>query len=42
MKCGDTLMVWDYAAEVAVPETEMPKGSARWKASERAKHAAIK
>ena len=38
MKCGDTMMVWDYVAEQAVPEKEMPSGSERWKASEKAKH----
>lgn len=30
-------MVWDYAADKAVPETEMLEGSDRWKASELAK-----
>ena len=29
--------VWDYAAETAVPEDEMPMGGERWRASERAK-----
>lgn len=42
MKCGDTMMVWDYAAEMAVPEADMKPGSVKWQASERAKHAAIK
>jgi hypothetical protein len=32
--------VWDYAADEAVRETEMPFGSERHKASERAKYAA--
>ena len=27
--------VWDYVADAAVPEQEMPVGSDRWKASER-------
>lgn len=29
--------VWDYVADKAVPESEMPIGSDRWKASEKAK-----
>lgn len=29
--------VWDYAAETAVTDKEMPRGSARWKAPERRK-----
>ena len=29
--------VWDYAADEAVKESEMPTGGERWKASERAK-----
>lgn len=37
MKCGDTMMVWDYANDCAVTEAEMPNGSAQWKASEQAK-----
>lgn len=28
---------WDYANDCAVTEAEMPQGSERWKASERAK-----
>lgn len=28
-------MVWDYAANKAVRESDMPHGSDRWKASER-------
>lgn len=34
--------VWDYAADEPVPDTEMPLGSERWRASERAKRAARK
>ena len=34
--------VWDYVANDVVPESEMPKGSERWKASERAKWTAIR
>jgi hypothetical protein len=30
--------VWDYVADKAVPETDMPFGSDRWKASERKKY----
>lgn len=37
MKCGATMMVWDYANDVAVPESEMPPGSKRWSMSEKAK-----
>lgn len=33
--------VWDYAADEPVDKKEMPLGSERWKASERAKYAAI-
>lgn len=31
--------VWDYAADKAVPEDEMPFGSERWKVSERTRWA---
>lgn len=41
MKCGDVMMVWDYANECAVPEAEMPIGQSRWINSERAKFAAL-
>lgn len=34
--------VWDYANDVAVKSAEMPKGSERWKASERARWASAK
>lgn len=37
MKCGDTIMVWDYTNERAVPESEMKPGSEPWKKNERAK-----
>jgi hypothetical protein len=30
--------VWDYAADEPVTDKEMPIGSERWKASERAKY----
>ena len=33
--------VWDYAADKAVHEKDMPSGSERWKASERVKWALI-
>lgn len=33
--------VYDYAADEAVPESEMPFGGERWKRSERAKWAAM-
>ena len=29
--------VWDYVADQPVPDTEMPQGSDRWKASEMAR-----
>lgn len=35
MRINGTMMVWDYVADKAVPESEMPDGSERWKASER-------
>lgn len=34
--------VWDYVADKAVPEDEMPDGSERWKESERARWSAIR
>lgn len=34
--------VWDYVAETAVPEKEMPPGSERHKASERKKYELLK
>lgn len=37
MKVGNTLWLWDYACDEPVLETEMPVGSERWKASERAR-----
>lgn len=43
MKCGNVMMVWDYASECAVAESEMKIGSERWRASEKAKrHMAIR
>jgi len=41
MKCGDTMMAWDYANDVALPEAELRKDKARWAASERAKYSAL-
>ena len=35
MKCGDTMMAWDYVNDVALPEAELRKDKARWAASER-------
>ena len=37
MKCGDTMMVWDYANDVAVSEKELEFGGERWAESEKAK-----
>lgn len=37
MKCGDILWLWDYANEEAVLAKDMPPGSRRWAASERAR-----
>jgi hypothetical protein len=34
--------VWDYATDEAVRKEEMPPGSERWKASEKAKWAQLK
>lgn len=42
IKSGPVMMVWDYARELAVNEKEMPAGSMRWQASERARHEAYK
>jgi hypothetical protein len=33
--------VWDYAADEPVPQSEMPIGSERWMASERAKRQCV-
>ncbi len=38
IKCGDTMMAWDYANNVALPEAELCKDKARCAASERAKY----
>lgn len=35
MRVNGVMMVWDYVADVAVRESEMPEGSERWMASER-------
>lgn len=37
MKCGDTMIVWDYANECAVEESVMKADKPRWAASERMK-----
>lgn len=37
LKLGDTMMVWDYANDEAVPESEMRPGSKRWLISEKAR-----
>jgi hypothetical protein len=34
--------VWDYVADEAIPDTEMPPGSDRWCASERKRWADLK
>lgn len=36
------MMVWDYAREQAVPESEMIPNGDTWKASERAKYEQVK
>lgn len=41
MKCGDTMMAWDYANEVVIPEAELRNDKARWAESERAKYSAL-
>ena len=38
MKCGNIMYLWDYHNEEAVKETDMPEGSERWIASEKAKY----
>jgi hypothetical protein len=37
---GSITWVWDYAADKPCHEDEMPPGSERWKASERARREA--
>jgi len=37
MKCGDTMMVWDYVNECAVEEIVMKADKKRWADSERKK-----
>jgi len=37
MKCGDTMMVWDYVNECAVEESVMKNDKKRWADSERKK-----
>ena len=39
VKSGSTVLAWDYANDVAVPEKELHKDRARWAASERARFA---
>lgn len=41
IKINGRSYVWDYVADEPVPENEMPFGSARWKASERARYAPL-
>lgn len=46
MECSDqhgkkVVWVWDYANDEPVHQKEMPSGSERWKASEKAKWEAI-
>ena len=42
IQCGDTLMVWDYVKECAVPEKKMAANRKRWAASERKKWKELK
>jgi len=42
IKCGDTMMAWDYAQNKAVPEAELKADKKRWAASEKAKWAELK
>ena len=35
MKCGDVMMAWDYANDVALPEDELRADKERWNQSER-------
>lgn len=35
IRIGGKLWVWDYQAEKAVPASEIPEGSDRWKENER-------
>lgn len=42
MKCGDTMMAWDYVNEVAIPEKELRANKERWAASERKRFEELK
>lgn len=42
IKIQGVMWVWDYTNECAVIESEMPAGSERWKASEKAKYDMLK
>lgn len=42
LQVNHVLYVWDYANNVGVKESEMPTGSDRWKASEKAKWDAVR
>ncbi len=41
MQCGTVMMAWDYAREVAVPETELKADKERWATSERVRWAGV-
>lgn len=42
MKIQGVMWVWDYAKDEPVLESEMPAGSERWQASERARFELMK
>lgn len=42
IKIGDARHVWDYALDEPALEKDMPVGSERWKASEKARAELIK
>ena len=42
IQLGDVMHVYDYVTDECVPESEMPVGSERWKASERKRWGEIK
>jgi len=42
MKCGDTIVVWDYAKDVAVTERTMKRNKKRFAASEKARWAKVR
>jgi hypothetical protein len=42
MKCGNVMMAWDYANNVALPEKKLKADKERWRKSEQAKYSQLK